>query len=153
VDWAVSARTGATASYALRRLLPVGSPGHDLAVLVLGVNDALRLTPRRRWRARVGSLVDALQQDLRPGGRVVLAGVPDLRRFRTFPQPLRAVLGWHGRGLDRDLRRLAAARPHAVHVAMPDVSWPAVFAEDRFHPNAEAYAAWAAHLAEALYPR
>ncbi len=36
---------------------------------------------------------------------------------------------------------------------MPDVAWRAMFAEDRFHPNAEAYEGWAAHLAGALYPR
>jgi lysophospholipase L1-like esterase len=33
---------------------------------------------------------------------------------------------------------------------MPPVSWPEMFAEDRFHPNAAAYRALAAHIAAAL---
>ena len=150
VAWTVSARTGATASFTAQELVPGAPFEQDISVVLVGVNDALRMTPRRAWRASMDRLVDALQEHVRPGGQIVLAGLPNLGQFRTFPQPLRAVLGWRGRALDRDLRRIARRRKVVTYVAMPSVSWPEMFAEDRFHPNAAAYRALAAHFADAL---
>ena len=150
VAWTVLARTGATASFTAQELVPGAPFEQDISVVLVGVNDALRMTPRRAWRASMDRLVDALQEHVRPGGQIVLAGLPNLGQFRTFPQPLRAVLGWRGRALDRDLRRIARRRKVVTYVAMPPVSWPEMFAEDRFHPNAAAYRALAAHFADAL---
>ena len=119
VAWTVSARTGATASSTARELVPAAPVGQDLAVVVLGVNDVLRLRGARAWRERVVRVLGALEPHLGPGGRVVLAGVPDLGSFPALPQPLRAVLGWHSRALDRQLRRLAEQRPRVLHVPGP----------------------------------
>ena len=148
--WTVSARTGATASFTARELVPGAPFEQDISVVLVGVNDALRMTPRRTWRASMDSLVDALEKHVRPGGQILLAGLPNLGQFGTFPQPLRTVLAWHGRGLDRELRQIARHNPVVTHVAMPPVSWPEMCAEDRFHPNAVAYRALAAHFAAAL---
>ena len=74
-------------------------------MVLVGVNDALRMTPRQTWHASMDNLVDALEKHVRPGGRILLAGLPNLGQFRTFPQPLRTVLAWKGRGLDRELHR------------------------------------------------
>ena len=150
VAWTVSARTGATASFTARELVPGAPFEQDISVVLVGVNDALRMTPRQTWRASMDSLVDALEKHVRPGGRILLAGLPNLGQFRAFPQPLRAVLGWHGRGLDRELRQIARRRPVVTRVAMPPVSWPEMFAKDGFHPNAAAYRELAAHFAAAL---
>jgi lysophospholipase L1-like esterase len=87
---------------------------------------------------------------MRPGGQVVLAGLPQLGRFGTFPQPLRVVLGLQARALDRDLKTIAKHRAGVIYLAMPPVSWPELFAEDRFHPNAAAYRVLAAYFADAL---
>ena len=124
--------------------------GQDLAVVVLGVNDTMRFRSRRAWRERVGGVIDALGPHLAPGGRIVLAGVPDVGSFPVLPQPLRAVMGWHARALDRQLRRLAAQRPGVLHVPVPQLSGESLFAADAFHPNARSYARWAAHLADAI---
>jgi lysophospholipase L1-like esterase len=150
VAWTVSARTGATASFAADELVAAAPLEQDIAVVLVGVNDIVKMTPRQVWRASMDRLVDALQMHVRPGGRIVLAGLPNLGKFRIFPQPLRAVLGWHGRALDREGRQIAMRRPEVMRVAMPPVSWPEMFAEDRFHPNAAAYRALAAHFAAAL---
>jgi lysophospholipase L1-like esterase len=147
VAWTVSARTGATASFTARELVPGAPYEQDISVVLVGVNDALRLRPRRTWRANMDRLVDALQEHVRPGGQIVLAGLPNLGQFRTFPQPLRAVLGWHSRALDRQLRQIARRRPVVTHVPMPPVSGPEMLANDRFHPNAAAYRALASHFA------
>jgi lysophospholipase L1-like esterase len=146
----MSARTGATASFAARELAPAAPTGQDIAVVMVGVNDALKFTSRRTWRARIDQLIDEREKHMRPGGHVVLAGLPDLGRFRTFPQPLRTVLGWHARALDRDLKTIAKRSVGVVYLAMPPVSWPELFAEDRFHPNAAAYRVLADYFADAL---
>jgi lysophospholipase L1-like esterase len=46
VAWSMSARTGATASFAARELAPVAPMGQDIAVLLVGVNDVLNFTSR-----------------------------------------------------------------------------------------------------------
>jgi hypothetical protein len=136
VAWTATARTGATASFTARELVPEAPFDQDISVVLVGVNDVLRMTPRRTWRASMDRLVDALEKHVRPGGQIMLAGLPNLGKFRTFPQPLRAVLAWHSRALDRELRQIASHRPVVTRVAMPPVSWPEMCAEDRFHPNA-----------------
>jgi lysophospholipase L1-like esterase len=150
VAWTVSARTGATASVTAEELVPAAPIEQDIAVVLVGVNDVLKMTPRQTWRASMDHLVDALERHLRPGGQIVLSGLPNLWQFRAFPQPLRAVLAWHGRALDREVRQIAKRRQGVSHVAMPPASWPEQFAEDGFHPNAAAYRALAAHFAAAL---
>ena len=150
VAWSMSARTGATASFAARELAPAAPIAQDIAVVMVGVNDALKFTSRRTWRARIDQLIDELEKHVRPGGQVVLAGLPDLGRFGAFPQPLRAVLGWQARGLDRDLKTIAMRSAGVIYLPMPPVSSPELFAEDRFHPNAAAYQVLAAYFADTL---
>jgi lysophospholipase L1-like esterase len=58
--------------------------GQDIAVIMVGVNDALKFTSRRAWRANIEQLIDELAKHLRPGGQVVLAGLPDLGGFEPF---------------------------------------------------------------------
>jgi lysophospholipase L1-like esterase len=150
VKWSMSARTGATASFTVRELAPVAPIGQDIAVAMVGVNDAMRFTSRPAWRTHIDQLIDELEQHMQSGGQVVLAGLPNLGRFGTFPQPLRVVLGLHARALDHDLRTIARRRARVTYLAMPPVSSPELFAEDRFHPNAAAYHVLAAYFADAL---
>jgi lysophospholipase L1-like esterase len=147
VAWQLAARTGATASTTTRELLPAVRGSFDLVVIVLGVNDTLRLRNRARWHKQIARVVDAVQPKLAPEATVLLAGVPDLGAFPALPDPLRAVLGWHARALDGELGRLAARRPHVVHAPAADLSGVA-FADDGFHPNADTYARWAQHIAD-----
>jgi lysophospholipase L1-like esterase len=76
--------------------------------------------------------------------------VRQARRVQKRMPLLRTVLGWHSRALDRELRQIARRRPVVTHVAMPPVSWPEMFAKDRFHPNTAAYRALASHFAAAI---
>lgn len=149
VTWAVSARTGATASATGRELVRTVGGDQDLVVVILGVNDTVRLHSRRHWRGQMTRILDILQPRLAADGQIVLAGVPGLGAFPALPQPLRAVLGWHARALDDELRSLAARRSGVLHVPSPALS-DAAFAEDGFHPNADAYARWAHHLADSV---
>ncbi len=152
VDWRVSARAGSTARRARADLLPAAlAEPSDIAVIVLGVNDTLGLTGRGAWRRDVAAIVAALRAAQPPGGRVVLTGVPDLGTFPALPRPLRTVLGWHSRALDRELRTIARA-PGVLHAAVPAVSGVDALATDGFHPGATSYREWAADLALRLAP-
>lgn len=153
VSWRVTARTGSTARRALSRLVPqLLDETFDVVVVALGVNDVLGLRPARAWQRDVEALTAALQKHLRPGGVIILAGLPDLAGFPSLPQPMRTVLALHARHLDRRLARAAADHPSTVHTGAPPIETPDVYAEDGFHPSAVGYRLWAAHLVQVANP-
>ena len=122
-----------------------------VAVIMIGANDVTHLVPRalsaRRLRRAVRRLRDA-------GIEVVVATCPDLGTVKPVPQPLRTVMR-------RSSRRLAASQASATLAAggraVPlgsllgpefDERPEVMFAEDRFHPSTDGYAA----AAQALLP-
>jgi lysophospholipase L1-like esterase len=122
----------------------------DVAVLLVGADDATRGTPLAAVRQNLGDAVDRLRA---AGVRVVVGTCPDLGAVRAFAQPLRMMVAWRGRrvatasaattvdagGVPVDLGR--ATGP----VFRAD---PGTFSQDRFHPSADGYRL----LAEALLP-
>lgn len=151
VRWRVLARNGATAAITRDELLaPADAVAADVAVVVLGVNDTLRLHSPGRWTRDLRALIHAVR------GRcgaipVVLAAVPPMGVFPGLPQPLRGVLGLRAAVLDRAAARLAAELDAVRHVAVP-LSPGAVddfFCADRFHPSPYGYARWGDALGRA----
>lgn len=153
VRWQVTARTGYTARRALTRLAPqLQGMSFDVIVVALGVNDVLRMSSARAWQDAVSALVTELRTHLRPGGGIVLAGLPDLAGFPSLPQPTRTVLALHARSLDRRLARIAAGAASTVYVGSPPIGVRRLYATDGFHPGAEGYRIWATHLVDAARP-
>ncbi|MEO3784513.1 SGNH/GDSL hydrolase family protein [Actinocorallia sp. B10E7] len=151
VAWRVVARTGTTARQALVDLVPqMRDASFDVIVVALGVNDVLRMRSGRAWQNDLTALIAALEHHLRPGGGIILAGVPDLTGFPSLPQPMRALLALHARHLDRRTARAASNTQSAVHVSSPRIESHGLFAEDGFHPGAEGYRLWADHLMDAV---
>lgn len=150
VEWHVVGRTGATVAAVTSSLLHDLPDALDLVVIVFGVNDTLRLRSRRAWRRNVGRLIDAVSPRVAPNGRIAVLGVPDFATLPALPQPLRTILHWHARALDRELRLLIARRPGCVHVPAIPLPVGDYLSHDRFHPNAAAYTVWAAHIADTL---
>lgn len=122
-----------------------------IAVIMIGANDVTHLVPRALSARRLRRAIRRLRES---GTEVVMATCPDLGTVKPVPQPLRTVMR-------RASRKLAAAqaettlaeggRPVALGSRLgpefderPDV----MFAEDRFHPSTEGYAA----AAQALLP-
>ena len=122
-----------------------------VAVIMVGANDVTHLVPRALSARRLRRAIRRLRE---AGIEVVMATCPDLGTVKPVPQPLRSVMR-------RSSRRLAAAQADATVreggrvVSLgsrlgpefddrPDV----MFAEDRFHPSTEGYAA----AAQALLP-
>lgn len=156
VRWRVLARSGVTAHRLRTEVLdPAPREPHDVAVVVLGVNDTLRLRRPAIWRRDVARVVEVLRHTATPGASTILCGVPDVAGFPALPPPLRTVLGAHARHLDdglADLARAASAQGRAVtHVPVPPVDADA-FATDGFHPGAVGYRRWAEQLATTIPP-
>ena len=153
VAWRAVARSGVSAREAHRELVPTArSRSADVTIVVLGVNDTLRLRAPARWRADVAAIVTDLERAAAPGATTLLAGVPDLAGFPALPAPLRTVLGAHARTLDRELGHLARGQRTVHHVPLPRFG-PEVFAQDGFHPGAAGYRTWATQLADTALPR
>ena len=127
-------------------------PPPDVAVVLIGTNDAVRL-------ARPGEAADQLSGAVKrlcgAGAAVVVGTCPDLFSIRAFAPPLRQLVGWHG-------RRLARAQADAVRTAggvpvdLAERAGPVFRADagtlchDGFHPSADGYRVWAHALLPAV---
>jgi lysophospholipase L1-like esterase len=122
----------------------------DVAVVLIGQNDAAGLRSPEESAAHLGAAVRRLRE---AGVQVVVGTCPDLGAVRSVAPPLRQVAGWLG-------RRMARAQAKAVEEADGVVvdlgeETGAVFRADAgtlcydgFHPSADGYRVWA----HALYP-
>lgn len=149
VTWHLEAETGATTRDSLAKLNSLPNTRFDIALLVHGVNDTTRFTSPRRFHARQTALIDALQS-AHGVQHFVLSGVPPMQHFPLLPQPLRWVLGCHATRLDHVLANLAATRTDCIHLSLDLPYEPRFVARDGYHPSEEAYAEWAAGLAEII---
>lgn len=117
----------------------------QLIFLDVGANDVVHGTSRKRFRRTYRQVLDALPA----GVPIVVLGVPDMGSPPRLRQPLRAIVGWRGRTLDRvveaEARRRAlpyvdiAAETGPLFRADPD-RW---FSADKYHPNGAGYGLWA----------
>jgi lysophospholipase L1-like esterase len=144
--WRVVGRNGATAADVLRDHIgeAAGGPA-DVAVLMVGWNDALKLRSGRAFARDLGALIDRLHA-VSPDGRIVVVAPPVFAAFTVLPQPLRHALGAHAAGLTRVSARVATARGVDFARGFDGRS----VASDRFHPDREGYASIAAGIAEVL---
>ena len=117
----------------------------DLAVVMVGWNDALQLRSGREFSRALGQLLDRLHA-ASPDARLVVVAPPLFGRFAALPNPLRWALGRDARGLTRRAARVA--RAHSAILA-PGFDGRSV-ASDRFHPDATGYHALAEGIADAM---
>lgn len=125
----------------------------DVAVVVVGTNDAIRLTPLTELRVSCERLVSRIAAEV---PEVLLGGVGDLANIARVQWPLAAALRRRGRAVDGVIRAVAAryGNVHYVDVSRADDDFrrggAALFAPDLFHPNRDGHAVWAAVAREAL---
>lgn len=144
--WRAVGCSGATAADVLRDHIAdaAGGPA-DVAVLLVGWNDAMKLRSRRAFARDLGLLLDRLAA-ASPEGRVVVVGPPAFGNFVVLPQPLRRALAAHAADLTKIAARVAAE--HDVGFA-PGFDGRSVSA-DRFHPDRSGYQKIAAGVAAVL---
>jgi lysophospholipase L1-like esterase len=117
----------------------------DLAVVLVGWNDALRLRPGGEFSRSLGALLERLHAGS-PDARLAVVAPPEFEHFAVLPSPLRLALGFHARGLTRTSARVA--RDHDA-VSAPGFDGRAL-ASDGFHPNGSGYQRLAEGIAAAL---
>ena len=144
--WRAIGRSGATSGEVLADFgAELATEPADVVVLLVGWNDALQLVSGSAFARHLGALLDAAAA-ASPSARLVVVSPPAFADFAVLPQPLRAALGSHARGLARVASRVAAA--HAAPLA-PGFDGRSV-AADGFHPDLAGYGELAAGVARAL---
>ncbi len=115
--------------------------GGDLAVLCVGGNDALRVTPVNRFEAAYDQVVQSLVSAF---PAVAVCGVGDLGTIPRLPALARGVARVRGRAIDHAIGRVAHA-----HDVPKSRAWgpefdrftydPDVWAADLFHASARGH--------------
>lgn len=91
------------------------------AVLVLGTNDALRLTPVADWERDLTALLDRLERELQ-GRPVVVTGIVVPSRSSRFLGPFAGIADRHAVVLNAATERLVASRPSVRFHPLPPAS-------------------------------
>ncbi|WP_297794924.1 SGNH/GDSL hydrolase family protein [uncultured Marinobacter sp.] len=129
-----------------RKLASMDLPEADVVLLSMGVNDTTGFTPRYQFRLQLLALRDILAP--RYPGPVYLLSLPPMHLFTALPAPLRQIMGWRARQLNRVYERLAKQAPedfrYRSYPALTDVS---LLASDGYHPSDRGYRAIAEVLA------
>ena len=153
VHWRAVGAAGWTAARLSTALRREGVPRADIVLVLLGVNDAMALTPRADWRR---DLVGLRRELLAAGARLVgFSGRAPVRSLPRFGWPLGALLQRRVAQLDRVLREVVDGLPLAadrtiLHVPVPDVTSAEQLAADGMHASRNGYARWAGALAITL---
>jgi len=126
-------------------------PEADVVLLSMGVNDTTGFTPRFRFRQQLLALRDLLAQ--RYPAPVYLLSVPPMHLFTALPSPLRHIMGWRARQLDRLYQQLANQSPDSFHyLTYPTITDTSLLASDGYHPSEKGYRAIAGALANGNWP-
>ena len=147
VTWRLVARTGATSKSITAMLNDEPASSYDVAVLALGVNDAVRLLPLSLWRRRQSHLRSILR-DTFDVGLILATAVPPLEHFPALPRLLQWVLGSHARRMDEGLERDLVGERGAQHVKIDLPFSIDAMAKDGYHPSA--YTLWAQTMAKRI---
>ncbi len=148
VQWEAVGQYGATARRVRYRLLEQLDDGLDLAVLVVGFNDAAARRTPTEWNEDLAAIVGDLSGRSR---QVLVVGIPPVTSFPGLRKPLSGYLEERAGALN------ILAEKHCA--PLPDVRWlsptrgwlaePGVFCADGMHLSASGYRELAQILAQA----
>ncbi|WP_165063167.1 GAF domain-containing protein [Marisediminicola senii] len=121
---------------------------YDAVIVVMGMNDAVRLTPEPLWEETVGALLDRLTSETPEYATILVAGIQPVRSIPVYDNPFGRIAQWHANHLNAITRRLVDARPRAAYFAL-GVPTPN---PDRPLGSRDAYREWAEMLTDEVAP-
>jgi lysophospholipase L1-like esterase len=116
---------------------------YDVIAVVIGMNDAVRLTEASIWEAEVRTLLTELTARAKGSARLLVAGIQPVRSVSAYDSPLGSVADWHARRLNSITEKLVAEVPTARYFRLSAPS----LEPDRPHGSAAVYRSWADDLA------
>jgi hypothetical protein len=120
----------------------------ELAVVMVGITDALRVMPPDRWEQHLRDTVAALLDALPPTARVLVGEIPPLDNAGSLSRAARVAAGVHGRALNARTRAVAEDHARVDVVGFPEELTRSVWRpEAEEHRYRDTYAVWGAHLA------
>lgn len=145
-SWHALGRSGYRTWQTASQLLPeLGPEPYDLVVISTGVNDITGLVSMKSFAAGLSKIDNVLRRHS-PEAHILLLGVPPMWHFPALPQPLRWAIGQRARAFQL-AGQLAAERLGWRFLASDFVPEPEEFADDGYHPNADAVCRWAEDIA------
>jgi hypothetical protein len=99
----------------------------DVAVLALGIPDALMMTAPELWESQLAEVIASTREQAHQGCRIVLAGIPPVDRFRHLTPAARSLLRSQVRRLNAAMRQMQDPDAGIHYVHFPDL------ASDRMH--------------------
>jgi GAF domain-containing protein len=142
----LAARPGLTAADAADFLLTVDLSRYDVVFVIIGVNDAVALTPVRSWREDLGEVLSILDEKTAPDARSFLVGIQPIRSIPVFNSRFGSVANGRARELNDASIALTTELGRTGYVALPA---PPPGDPQRYRSPA-AYVFWARTLATAL---
>jgi GAF domain-containing protein len=122
--------------------------GYDVVVVVMGMNDAVRLTPVEAWERDLRGLLDHLRSGLRHEAPIVVSGIQPVESVAPYRGPFAALGQRRADALNAATLRIAGSTPACAFVPL-DAPEPE---PDRPYGSAMMYRAWADTLAAAAAP-
>jgi hypothetical protein len=121
----------------------------ELAVVMVGITDALRVMPPATWERHLRDTLSALLAALPPTARVLVGEIPPLDNAGSLSRPARVAAGVHGQALNDRARAVAEDLPRVSVVGFPEELTRSVWRpEAEEHRYRDTYAVWGAHLAD-----
>jgi GAF domain-containing protein len=121
---------------------------YDTVVVMLGLNDAVMLTPLDGWQRDVTTLVTDLTRRVHPTARIVLVGVQPVRSVTRFDNPFGSVADRHAARMNDITERIAAQHPSASYFRLP----PGELQPGRPHGCETMYRQWGTVVADRVAP-
>ena len=143
-DVELAADPGISISGALQAILSMQLWRYD--VIVLGVNDALRLTPLDTWREKLDELVAGVEEATSTGTKVVVTGIHPIRSIPTFDSMLGTVADHHATVMNEISEQACARSQRSTFAPLTAVST----VNTKRHREPAAYTQWADEIARAI---
>jgi len=147
-DVEVSADPEINVDGALERLLTLPLWRYDAIVIVLGVNDALKLTPLDLWQRQFRRLLAGVEGSVSPGTQIAVTGIHPLRSTPVFDSRLGGVAARHANGMNDVTEGICLGSKQTTFTPLTTPGDPA----PGRHRDPSVYAHWARLIAASLAP-